>query len=78
LGAGVQMKGYIITDGYHEFAACAETRGKATGMFIKAFRFIDWKRLRAKREPSFDGPVSWGWEMADYAEYWGRPVRLPS
>jgi len=72
------VKGYIITDGYHEFAACAETRGKATGMFIKTFGgHVGWKRLRAKREPNLDGPTPWGWEMGDYAEWWGVPVRLP-
>lgn len=74
------MKGYLINDGYREMAVCAETRAKATGVFIRhfAWRGIDWKRLRTKREANLDGPTPWKSEMADYVEYWGAPVRMPS
>jgi hypothetical protein len=44
------MKAYRVTDGCEELYLTAESRAKATGVFIRHFRsHIDWKALRATR-----------------------------
>lgn len=74
------MKGYMITDGYHELAVCAETRERATGTFIRRFawRGIRWKELRTQRAADLDGPTPWEFDSGAFStvEYWGRPVQL--
>ena len=74
-------KGYIITDGYFELHIAAETRSKATGEFIRRFAWhrIDWKQLRTRRYPHFDGTEPMYFDVRAFctAEVWGVPVVLP-
>lgn len=73
------MKGYVITDGAHDLAIVTTSRAKATGAFIVRFAGrIDWKALRTRREPAWDGEEAWAcWsDEFDMGTYWGAPVRM--
>lgn len=73
-------KGYRITDDYNDMAVCAETRSKATGVFLEKYgRACDWKRLRTRRDPDLDGDSPWSFDHGAFCtvECWGAPVRLP-
>lgn len=75
----MRYKAYRITDGYHEMLVVAETRSKATGVFIEKYGFdCDWKRLRTKRSPDMDSDREFvlDWGAFCTVEYWGAPVRM--
>lgn len=72
-------KGYAVTDGYNEMHIAAETRSKATGVFIQKYgSSVDWKQLRTRRYPSMDGDQAWSWDVGAFntVSFWGAPVRL--
>ncbi len=74
------MKGYHVTDGNEVLSIVTTSRAQATGAFIARFApQIDWKALRARREPEWDGDEAWacGSDESDTVSYWGAPVRMP-
>lgn len=74
------MKGYHVTDGNEDLSIVTTSRAKATGAFIKRFAGkIDWKSLRVRREPEWDGDEPWacGSDEFEMGTYWGVPVRMP-
>lgn len=73
------MKGYFVTDGNEDLSIVTTSRAKATGAFIARFApGIDWRSLRTRREPEWDGDEPWacGPDESDVGEYWGVPVRM--
>lgn len=73
------MKGYHVTDGNEYLHIAAESRARATGAFIARFApGIDWRSLRTRREPEWDGDEAWACGSDEFGTetYWGASVRL--